>query len=635
VTYLHPLLEPYLEKTYGIFVYQEDIMSAAIALGGFTGPEADTLGYAIRKKKSAVLRAQKEKFVTQAAERGVAANVIDAVFKAFEPFERYGFNKAHATCYGLIAYQTAYMKANHTVEYMTAVLTAFRSNEEKVAAAVAECRRMGIEVLPPDVHRSHLEFTVEGDAIRFGLLAVKNVGQGAIESIIAARDESGEFRSLTDFCTRIDLRLANRKVLEALTKVGALGTLGHPSQILLGLDDAVAAAQATQRDRVSGQTSLFDLGADDPAAFERPLPAATEVPVRERLRWEKELLGLYLSEHPMGEVAERVGRFVTAYSSDLRDESLDGQRVVVGGIVTGVRTVITKAKATMAIVTLEDLQGTIEVVVFPRLYEQSTGTWRDGEILLVAGRVDHKSEDVSLLADLAVDWDEASNAGEEAFARQVAAGERTGGARRGTGGYANGNGNGGGRPMVPVGPGPAVTIPAGVGPGVATSAGAAGTPGSPAVPYVSPRRAGAVSDARPAEPAATLPAIVPAEPVSTYPTTPAVGLGSDADDEPAVPDEARSRIVADATADAPTDAGPGTILHVRFAGNAPSDRVVGAMEAFKTVMRDRPGATRVVIHVPGPGGGEMELRRGVAYDAEMLAEVRRRLGDGLVDLRLI
>ena len=152
VTYLHPLLEPYLEKTYGIFVYQEDIMSAAIALGGFTGPEADTLGYAIRKKKSAVLRAQKEQFVTQAAERGVAPKIIDDVFAAFEPFERYGFNKAHATCYGLIAYQTAYLKANYTVEYMTSVLTAFRSNEEKVAAAIAECRRLGIAVLPPDVH---------------------------------------------------------------------------------------------------------------------------------------------------------------------------------------------------------------------------------------------------------------------------------------------------------------------------------------------------------------------------------------------------------------------------------------------------------------------------------------------------
>ncbi|HEY8847006.1 MAG TPA: DNA polymerase III subunit alpha, partial [Candidatus Limnocylindrales bacterium] len=390
VTYLHPLLEPYLEKTYGIFVYQEDIMSAAIALGGFTGPEADTLGYAIRKKKSSVLRAQKEKFVTQAAERGVAPQVIDQVFAAFQPFERYGFNKAHATCYGLIAYQTAYLKANYTVEYMTAVLTAFRSNEEKVAAAVAECRRMGIEVLAPDVHRSDVEFTVEGPAIRFGLLAVKNVGQSAIESIVAARKEGGPFRSLADLCSRIDLRLVNRKVLESLARVGALNELGHPAQVLLGLDDAIAAGQATQRDRITGQTSLFDLGADDAAAMERPLPQTTEVPVPERLRWEKELLGLYLSAHPMGEVAEQVGQFVTAYSSDLKDESLDGQRVVIGGIVTGFRTVITKSRSTMGVATLEDLQGTIEVVVFPRLYETTAGTWTEGTILLVAGRIDHR-----------------------------------------------------------------------------------------------------------------------------------------------------------------------------------------------------------------------------------------------------
>ena len=173
------------------------------------------------------------------------------VFAAFQPFERYGFNKAHATCYGLIAYQTAYLKANYTVEYMTSVLTAFRSNEEKVAAAIAECRRMGIEVLPPDVHRSGVEFTVEGKAIRFGLLAVKNVGQGAIESIIAAREEGGPFRSLADFCSRVDLRLANRKVLESLARVGAMNAFGHPAQILLGLDDAMAAGQSAQRDRIT------------------------------------------------------------------------------------------------------------------------------------------------------------------------------------------------------------------------------------------------------------------------------------------------------------------------------------------------------------------------------------------------
>ena len=297
VTYLHPLLEPYLKKTYGIFVYQEDIMASAIALGGFTGPEADTLGYAIRKKKSSVLRSMKDQFVSQAAERGVPAATIDAVFTAFQPFERYGFNKAHATCYGLVAYQTAYLKANYTVEYMTSVLTASRDSAEKIAAAIAECRRMGIEVLPPDIRSSSVEFSVEGDAIRFGLIAVRNVGQGAIESVIAAR-AGGEFRSLTDFCERIDLRLANKRVLESLARVGGLVAFGHPAQILAGLDDAVNAASVTQRDRLSGQVSLFDLGAGDATLLDAPLPQVTEAPTRERLRWEKELLGLYLSDHP-------------------------------------------------------------------------------------------------------------------------------------------------------------------------------------------------------------------------------------------------------------------------------------------------------------------------------------------------
>jgi DNA polymerase-3 subunit alpha len=642
VTYLHPLLEPYLEKTYGIFVYQEDIMAAAIALGGFTGPEADTLGYAIRKKKSSVLRAQKEKFVTQAAERGVRPDVIDAVFKAFEPFERYGFNKAHATCYGLIAYQTAYLKANYTVEYMTAVLTAFRANEEKVAAAIAECRRMGIEVLPPNVHRSDVEFTVEGPAIRFGLLAVKNVGQGAIESIVAARKEGGPFKSLTDLCSRVDLRLVNRKVVEALAKVGALNDLGHPAQILLGLDDAIGAGQAASRDRITGQTSLFDLAMDDLTVLERPLPAATEVPVRERLRWEKELLGLYLSEHPMGEVAEQVGAFVTAYSGDLKDESLDGQRVVVGAIVTGFRTVITKTQSTMGVATLEDLQGSIEVVVFPKMYEQTAAMWTDGSILLVAGRVDHRGEEVSLLADLVMDWDAAVTRGPEAFAREVAAGDRGRGRRFGgpggngsngaNGSHGNGNGWSGRAAPAPV---PVMASqaranePVAVGPGVHATRPDEIRPG---VPRVSPLRAGSG--------APSFPTITPAEPIPTYlepegaaPTSTA----RETDDEPALPDEARARVaVAAAAPTSQIESGPDQVLHVRF-GGASSDRLVLAMEAFRAVLRERPGATRVILHVPAPNGSAtlpMELSRRVAYDAELLAEVRRRLGDGLVDLRL-
>jgi hypothetical protein len=407
--------------------------------------------------------------------------------------------------------------------------------------------------------------------------------------------------------------LGNRKVLEALIKVGALNAFGHPAQLLLGLDDAINAAQATQRDRITGQTSLFDLGAADAEAFERPLPTATEVPVRERLRWEKELLGLYLSEHPMGEVAEQVGGYVSAYSSDLRDETLDGQRVVVGGIVTGVRNVITKRQDSMAIATIEDLQGSIEVVVFPRLYETTRATWRDGAILLVAGRVDHKGEEVSLLADLAADWDDAVLRGPESFAREVAAGGRPRGRSV----------NGGGAPRDRVRDrdrdrGPVVD--------------GDGLPDGQPIGVV-------VSAKRPPEGQA-LPRIKPAEPIPTYLGPPgAIAIPDDdaSGDEPAVPDESRARLLADASADAPTDAGPDTILHVRFADAAAPDRLIGAMEQFRALLRDRPGATRVVIHVPSPGGGgprPMELRNGVAYDAELLAEVRRRLGDGLVDVRL-
>jgi hypothetical protein len=389
-----------------------------------------------------------------------------------------------------------------------------------------------------------------------------------------------------------------------------LSALGHPAQLLLGLDDAIGAAQATQRDRITGQTSLFDLGAAEASVLERPLPPASEVPTRERLRWEKELLGLYLSEHPMGEVAEQVGRYVNAYSGDLKDETLDGQRVVVGGIVTGLRTVITKRQEAMAIATIEDLQGSIEVVVFPRLYEQTRPTWRDGAILLVAGRVDHKGEEVSLLADLAADWDDAAAKGPEAFARDVAAGDR---------GHRNGNG-GARRQPVAVGPGPGSTPV----PGQALAA-----------PTISARPAAAPDG----PPPSAMPRIDPGEPVPTYlagPGSVAVAPADDGD-EPAVPDEARARIVADATSGGPVTAGPDSVLHVRFETAAGTDRLIGAMEQFKALMLDRPGATRVVIHVPGPGGGAalpMELRRGVAYDAELLAEVRRRLGEGLVDLRL-
>ena len=638
VTYLHPLLEPYLNRTYGVFVYQEDIMSASTALAGFTGPEADMLGYAIRKKKAALMREMREKFVRQAAERGVKPQVIDAVFAAFQPFERYGFNKAHATCYGLIAYQTAYLKANYTVDYMTSVLTAFRDNEEKVAAAVAECRRLGIEVRPPDVHHSVVEFTVEEDAIRFGLLAVKNVGEGAIESIMLARTEGGDFTSLTDFCSRVDLRLANKRVLESLIKVGAMSRFGHGAQLLAALDKAMAVGQSMMRDRTSPQVGMFE---SLPAELESPLPEIAEASSRERLGWEKELLGLYLSEHPLGALTEQIAQYVTAYSGDLKDESLDGQRVVMGGIVTGVRTVTTRNKETMAVATLEDLQGTLEVVVFPRMYTTSGGTFAEGVILLVAGRVDHRGEEASLLADAVWVWEDAAARGPAVIAQEVAAGERgRGGNRRwgsgagagsGTGsGAGNGSGNGHaggngyGRSAPAGGSTPAAANPA-TGPGAA-----------PAAPFVrvSPLRGGGVTPVAAAPPAAATHA--PLEPLSAVPSPDDLATLAPEREEPPLPDEARA--VAARASDAPTaplEAPASGILNVSFTRGAAAGRIVVAMEELRAVFKERPGETRVVFHIPDRSGTlPMEIRGGVAYDAELVAEIGRRLGEGLVRLEL-
>ncbi len=617
VSYLHPLLEPYLKKTYGIFVYQEDIMAAAMALGGFTGPEADTLGYAIRKKKRDVLQAQKSKFVERAAERGVPPQTIDAVFKAFEPFERYGFNKAHATCYGLIAYQTAYLKANFTVEYMTSVLTAFRDSTDKVAAAIAECRRLNIEVRPPDVHASGLHFTVEGDAIRFGLLAIKNVGEGAIRSIIDARAD-GEFRTLRDFCTRIDLRLVNMRVLEALTWAGALDRFGNPNEILDALPTIVPAAQAEALTRATGQISAFEVLFAE-AAVDEQLPARPEPPARERMRREKELLGLYLSGHPLGELANEISDYVTAYSGEMGEE-LDQQRICIGGVVTEMRKVITKARATMGVATLEDLQGTLEVIVFPKVYEQTGPTWAEDAILLVSGRVDHKGDETVLLADAVWTWEQASAMGSVEFSQQLGRLDR--GRRNGRShGSGNGNGRGNGHAS---GNSPAPAAPV----GAPAAAGVA----------VAVREVSLVSPLRGVSAEGKLEVRIGGPPSQAdLPAQPEVPRGdeSDGDDEPPMPDD----IVASemAVAEKPTlpaTAPAGHALHVHFHAAA-QDHVVEAFRALRAIIHERPGPTSVVLHVPTSDGRRqrMDLRVGVAYDAELLASIERKMG-GSVELHL-
>jgi len=424
VTYLHPSLEPALKDTYGIFVYQEDIMTAAIAMADYTGPEADNLCYAIRKKKEVVLRQHERKFKEGARRKGISSAIVDRVFGEFEPFARYGFNKAHATCYGLIAYQTAYLKANYPIEFMTAVMNGFRERAEKVAAVVAECRRLGIEVRPPDVQRSQALFAVETDAsgtrsIRFGLAAVKNVGEGAIEAIVAARDggaEPGPFRSLDDLCRRVDLRTVNKRVLESLIKAAALSSLGTPGALLARLDAALESGARHQRDVAAGQSTLFELFA---AASDDPEPAAflddgEQIPRRERLRWEKELIGLYLSEHPLGDIADLLPEYVTAYTGDLAEET-DQAKVTLGGVILSSRRVVTRAGSTMLVATVEDLQGSIEVVVFPKVFAETANAWADDGRVLITGRVDHRDDSVQLLCEAVHVWEDAVRMGPVAF----------------------------------------------------------------------------------------------------------------------------------------------------------------------------------------------------------------------------
>ncbi|MFM2098033.1 MAG: polymerase subunit alpha [Chloroflexota bacterium] len=420
VTYLHPLLEPFLKRTYGVFVYQEDIMAAAKALGGFSGAKADTLGYAVRKKKEDLLQSLRPEFFESAAARGVESSVIEEVFKSFEPFADYGFNKAHATCYGLIAYQTAYLKANYTVDYMTSVLNAFRSKEEKVAAAVSECRRLGIAILPPDVDHSVLDFEPEGDAIRFGLLGVKNVGAGAAQSIVAARSMGDTPQTLQELFERIDLRLANKRVFEALAKVGALNRFGHPAQILAGLDDALAAGSSTQRERAAGQVGLFDAEPDLLAGAVRPLPSIAEAPVRERLRWERDLMGVYLSDHPMNALAPQLAPYVTTSIAGIGEEELGEVVVVLGGLVSGIRNMVTKKGESMAIVTLEDLTGSIEAVVFPKTLEATRTAWTEGEGVLVSARAERRGDGWNVIVEGVLAWEEGQRLAADEIRARVA-----------------------------------------------------------------------------------------------------------------------------------------------------------------------------------------------------------------------
>jgi DNA polymerase-3 subunit alpha len=400
VTYRHELLEPILKETYGITVYQEQIMYTAMNLGGYTASEADDLRKAVAKKKADVLLNHRQRFVSGAEKRGISTEIANQIFDDWEAFARYGFPKGHAADYGVIAVETAYLKVHYTAEYMTALLSAWAGQTEKVAYYVADARSMGVPVLAPDVNASSWDFSIEDidgkPNIRFGLGAVKNAGQAAVELIIQEREQNGTFRDLNDFARRVDLRAVGKRVLECLIKVGALDAFGNRAAMLAALDRIIAISNTHSRAAGSGQMSLF--GAATGVVEEISLPQVNNVDRREMLNWERELIGLYISDHPLTPYQQTFAQIVSYFSAQLH-EAQHEEKVRVAGLITSVRPYMTKTNKPMGFVSIEDIQGTIEMVLFPKTWEKYREQMIVGQVIIVEGKTDTGSTPPKVLVD--------------------------------------------------------------------------------------------------------------------------------------------------------------------------------------------------------------------------------------------
>jgi DNA polymerase-3 subunit alpha len=401
VTYKHPSLELIFKETYGYPVYQEQLMFAVMELAGYTPPEADDLRKAVAKKIKDKLLKHREKFVKGAKKNGISEETAKAIFDDWEEFARYGFNKAHAADYGVIAVETAYLKSHYPVEYMTALLSVAQSDTDKVALYVADCRRMGIRVEPPDINASGWDFTIEDHAdrtstIRFGLGAVKNVGHGPVDVILKGRGEQ-PFSDLNDFAHQVDLRQVGKRALESLIRVGALDCFGSRTALLGGIDRIISASTAHFRAKEMGQMSLF--GAHTGVVESIVLPnIATEIGRREILDWERELIGLYISDHPLSPVINELTEAVTHFSGQL-PEATHQERVRVAGMIVRIRPHQTKNGKSMAFVAIEDVQGTIELVIFPKTWDRVGEIVEYDKIVLVEGKVDMQGGEPKVLVD--------------------------------------------------------------------------------------------------------------------------------------------------------------------------------------------------------------------------------------------
>ena len=416
IRYKHPLLEPILRVTYGCMVYQEQVQQVFRELAGYSLGQADVIRRAMSKKKHAVIDAERVAFIQGdpargipgCAARGIPADVAGSIYDEIVDFANYAFNKAHAVSYAFVTYRTAYMKCRWPRQYMAALLTSVLDNTAKVAEYIAECRAMGIALLPPDVNASEADFTVAGDDIRFGLVAIKGIGRGFIRELSAERAENGPFVSLQDFCRRMVRRDLNRRAVESLIRAGAFDSLGARRKALLfALDSVIDGVSSESRKNISGQMDLFGMG-DDSMTREAPLPDVPEFTRRELVAMERETTGLYLSGHPMDDYREAVRLSgavkIGAVLRDLEEEApsrfRDGQEIALAGVVTGSRTRATKNNSLMCYVTLEDDTGSMEILAFQRALDNGGEHIREGELLLVRGRISLRDEkDPQLMAD--------------------------------------------------------------------------------------------------------------------------------------------------------------------------------------------------------------------------------------------
>ena len=401
VTYLDARLEEWLAESYGIIVYQDQVLLIAVNLAGFSWGEVDKFRKAMGKKIMAEIVKYKDKFINGCIANGVTPEVADQLYTLILPFGGYGFNKAHAASYAVVAYHTAYLKANYTAEFMAATMTTEASDAKKIANAIAECKRMGVEVLGPDVNKSNRGFTVEHGGVRFGLLAIKGIGEGPIGEIVRARNERGPFKSLADFCTRVDPKFAGKGAIETLIKAGAMDSLadGKRHQLLNAVERAMQFGKGERVARERGMISLFGDLEEISNAFEFTLNQhAEEISRKQLLAWEKELIGVYISKHPLTYVSDLLKERVTHLTAEITEE-IDRQKVVVGGTITDARRITTKKGDTMCVVQLEDMYGSIGVTVFPRTYEETAELWVEDSLVIVSGEVQVRRDEPGILCN--------------------------------------------------------------------------------------------------------------------------------------------------------------------------------------------------------------------------------------------